>query len=261
VIGSSGRGRLLRVRLSGLTLVLVLAGCTGMQPKPSTDQRRAAEVNAELGINYLQSNELVQAQRALDRALQFDPNVALAHLGMASLRERQGSEDLALKHYREAMRLEPHNPYVQTNLGALLCRRGDTRDGQALLGRAVANRSFEMRQLALFNSGMCHLAAGETTQAEARIREALQEDPTYAEALFQMAVLSFEQGRPFQTRAFLSRLEGLGLASPRSLQLCYESEMLLGNPADAQRCADRLLREFGESDEAAELRRRGHIGG
>jgi type IV pilus assembly protein PilF len=108
---------------------------------------------------------------------------------------------------------------------------------------------------------MCHLRAGETAQAETRIREALREDPNYAEALFQMAILTFEQGRPFQTRAFLSRLEGLGVATPRSLQLCYESETLLGNSVDAQHCAERLMREFGESDEAAELRRRGYIGG
>ncbi len=256
------RARFLPAGLAGVTLVLlVLAGCTGVQPKSSTDQRRAAEVNAELGINYLQNNELVQAQRALDRALQFDPNVALAHLGMASLRERQGSEELALKHYREALRLEPDNAYAQTNLGDILCRQGEIRDGQALLGKAIANRSFPMRPLALFNSGMCHLRAGETAQAETRIREALRENPNDAEALFQMAILTFEQERPFQTRAFLSRLEGLGVATPRSLQLCYESETLLGNPVDAQRCAERLMREFGESDEAAELRRRGHIGG
>jgi len=136
------RARFLPAGLAGVTLVLlVLAGCTGVQPKSSTDQRRAAEVNAELGINYLQNNELVQAQRALDRALQFDPNVALAHLGMASLRERQGSEELALKHYREALRLEPDNAYAQTNLGDILCRQGEIRDGQALLGKAIANRS------------------------------------------------------------------------------------------------------------------------
>jgi type IV pilus assembly protein PilF len=262
VTGPTVRPRLLPARLAGVTIVLlVLAGCTGIQPKPSSDQRRAAEVNAELGINYLQNDELVQAQIALDRAMQFDPDVALAHLGMASLRERQGSDDLALKHYREALRLEPANPYAQTNLGDMLCRRGELEEGQALLGQASANRSFPLRSLALFNSGMCYLRAGDTAQAEDRIREALREDPTYARALFQMAVLTFEQGRPFQTRAFLSRLDGLGVATPQSLKLCYESELLLGNPADAQRCAERLMREFGESDEAAELRSRGHIGG
>ncbi|AGA32564.1 tfp pilus assembly protein PilF [Thioalkalivibrio nitratireducens DSM 14787] len=233
----------------------LLAGCAGLQPQASVDQRRAAEINAELGISYLRQNELTQAQRSLDRALQFNPNLALAHLGMASLRERQGALDSAEEHYRRALSLDRRDPYVQTNLGDLLCRQGEVREGLELLERATANPSYSARAVALLNAGKCHARAGDTERAEERMREALRIDPQFPDALYELALLTFEDGRPFQTRAFLSRLEAQGIVTPESLLLCYQSERQLGNAEDARRCADRLKRDFRDSDEAARLLR------
>ncbi|AHE98837.1 type IV pilus biogenesis/stability protein PilW [Thioalkalivibrio paradoxus] len=238
-----------------LLVASLLAGCAGLQPQASDDQRRAAEINAELGVSYLRQNELAQAQRALERSLQFDPNLALAHLGMASLRERQGALDSAEEHYRRALSLDRRDPYAQTNLGDLLCRKGDYREGLELLERAIANPSYPARGIALLSAGKCHARAGDRERAEERLREALRIDPESPEALYELAQLTFEAGRPFQTRAFLSRLEALGIVMPESLLLCYRAETQLGNAEDARRCADRLKRDFRDSDEAATLLR------
>jgi type IV pilus assembly protein PilF len=258
----TARIRVSAASIGGLTLGLtwllaasLLSGCAGMQPQVSMDQRRAAEVNAELGISYLRQNDLPEAQRALDRALHFDPRLAMAHLGMAALRERQGSAEGAVEHYREALRLEPDNAYAQTNLGDLLCRQGQVDEGQALLARAIANPSYSSREVALLNAGMCDLRTGRLDRAEERLREALRVYPGYPEALYQMALLTYADGRPFQTRAFLSRLSAQGLFTPESLLLCYRAEMQLGNQVDARNCAERLKRDFPESQEAAEILR------
>lgn len=248
--------------LAGVILAAVfLGGCASVKPQASVDQRRAAEVNAELGISYLHQNELEQAQRALDRALQFDPNLAMAHLGMASLRERQGVPDAAMEHYRRALALDSGNAYVQTNLGDLLCREGQFDQGQALLAKAIANRSYSAREVALVAAGACDARMGRVERAEARLREALAIDPEYAEALYELALLTYADGRPFQTRAFLSRLAGLGVMTSQSLLLCYRAESQLGNRADAQECAARLHRQFPDSQEAAELQRQDHSRG
>lgn len=254
------------VRMSGLivvwlSLAALVAGCAGLQPQASPDQRRAAEVNAELGISYLRQNDLVQAQRALERAVQFDPSLAMAQLGMASLRERQGSIDMAIEHYRKALALEPDNPFVQTNLGDLLCRQGQMAEGQALLEKAIGNPSYTARHVALLSAGLCDLKLGAPERAERRMREALQVQPRYPDALFEMARLTYADGRPFQTRAFLSRLDALGVVVPESLLLCYKAEMQLGNRQDASRCAERLMRDFSDSEEAAELQRLEQAGG
>jgi len=251
----AGFGRAAVLFVLWLFVAGLLAGCAGIQPQATADQRRAAEVNAELGISYLRQNDLAQAQRALERAIQFNPRLAMAHLGMASLRERQGSIDSAIEHYQTALSLEPNNPYVQTNLGDLLCRQGKMAEGQALLAKAIANPSYTARHVALLSAGLCDLNLGETERAERRMREALQIQPQYPDALFEMARLTYADGRPFQTRAFLSRLDALGVVAPESLLLCFKAETQLGNRLDAHRCAERLKRDFPESEEAAEIRR------
>ncbi len=248
-------GRLVSLLLFWLAAAMLLAGCAGLQPKASEDQRRAAEINAELGISYLRQNDLMQAERALERAIQFDPRLAMAHLGMASLRERQDLLDRALEHYRKALALDPDDPYVQTNLGDLLCRQGEVAEGRALLEQAGTNPSYRARHVALVGAGVCDLKAGETERAERRIREALEIAPRFPDALYEMARLTYQDGRPFQTRAFLSRLRALDVVTPESLLLCYRAEMQLGNREDALRCAQRLMRDFAESEEAAELQR------
>jgi type IV pilus assembly protein PilF len=235
--------------------VLWLAGCAGLPATPTADQRRAAEVNAELGISYLRQGDLVEAQRALERSLQFDSRLAVAQLGMGSLRDQQGLPELAIEHYRSALELQPGDPYAQTNLGDLLCRQGQFDEGRRLLARAAANVLYPARPVALLNAGRCELRAGNAETAEIRFRELLRLVPDSADALVALAGLSLDGGQPLQARAFLSRLDALGRMGPDSLLLCYRSEKLLGDAAAAMRCANRLRRDFGDSAEAATLRR------
>ena len=236
-------------------------GCAGAQPRATEEQRRAAEINAELGISYLRQGDLMQAERALDRALQFDANLALVQLGLAALRERQGLLDEAVSHYQKALKIDPGNPYVQTNLGDVECRRGNIAEGKRLLEQATRNPSYPARQVALASLAHCYSEVGAWDRAEDYLRQALRFDPQYPDALWELARLNFHQGQPFQTRAFLSRLKGLGVVTPAALLLCYRAEMQLGNPQDAKRCADQLRFSFGETEEAAELFRWEQSGG
>lgn len=238
----------------GVLAWLLLSGCAALsQTQASAEQRRAAEVNAELGISYLRQEELAQAERALDRALRFDPGLALAQLGMASLRERQGLPDAAVQYYRRALELEPENHFVQTNLGDLLCREGHLEEGQRLLDRAGRNTLNPARQAALTALGNCYTAGGDSQRGEELFRQALRLDPHYAPALWELAVLAYSEQRFLQARAFLSRIKALGIESPESLLLCYQVELQMRNLEDALTCAERLRNHHADSDEAAQL--------
>lgn len=260
-----GKAMSARCVLPGLVLLvawLLLSGCAVFpQTQASPDQRRAAEVNAELGISYLRQGELAQAERALDRALRFDPSLAMAQLGMASLRERQGLPDVAVQHYRRALELEPENHFVQTNLGDLLCREGELEEGQRLLDRAGRNTLNPARQAALTALGSCYITGGDSRRGEELFRQALRLDPQYAPALWELAVLAYAEQRFLQARAFLSRIKALGIDSPESLLLCYQVETQMRNHEDALACAERLRNHHADSDEAAQLEHLEHVSG
>jgi type IV pilus assembly protein PilF len=237
-----------------ILLGLALGGCAAMAEREVTGERaEAAEVNAELGIGYLREGEVDQAERNLKRALEFDPNHPLANLGMANVYERRGALDRAEEHYRRALRRDDGNPYVQTSLGALLCRREAFDEAQELFARAIDNPDYDQREIALMNSGVCFADAGQTERAEEKLREALRINPQYPRALLEMASLTYEDDRPMQTRAFLQRLEGLGVESSETLFLCYRAELALGNRRAANDCAERLRRQYPDSMELVRL--------
>ncbi len=253
------------VRLGGLAAALLatvlLAGCAGMERQVGEDQAEAAEINAELGIGYLREGEFEQAERNLRRALDYDPNHPLAHLGMGAVYERRGALGRAEEHYRKALDADPDNPHVQTSLGALLCAREEHDDAQALFLRAIDNPDYDQREIALMNSGVCFADVGDAARAEEQLRAALELRPRYPRALLEMATLSYAEGRPMQTRAFLSRLETQGFENAEMLLLCYQSEMALGNRGAARECAQRLRQNYPDSREFARLERLEHEGG
>src|SRR5690606_22727889 len=71
--------------LSCLGLCVVLAACTSTDSRRSTPQpERAAEINLELGIDYLRKGNLQQAKEKIDRSLQQNPRHARTH-GIAAM--------------------------------------------------------------------------------------------------------------------------------------------------------------------------------
>ncbi|MGM0552673.1 MAG: type IV pilus biogenesis/stability protein PilW [Pseudomonadota bacterium] len=234
---------------------VLLAGCAGLERQVGEDQAEAAEVNADLGIGYLREGEFEQAERNLRRALDFDPDHALAHLGMGAVYERRGSDARAEEHYRKALASDPDNPHAQTSLGALLCAREDYDEAQALFRQAIENPDYDQREIALMNSGVCFADFGDAERAEEQLRAALELQPRYPRALLEMAKLGYAEGRPMQTRAFLSRLDAQGIENAEMLLLCYQAETALGNRGAALECAQGLRRNYPDSREFARLER------
>ncbi len=245
-----------------VTAALALGGCAGMGDRLSAEDREeAADINAELGLGYLREGEVDQAETNLKRALEHDRRHALANLGMAAVHERREDFEGAENHYRVALRGDADNPYAQTSLGALLCRREAFDEAQDLFTQAAANPNYDQRHVALMNAGVCYVDEGRTEEAEAKLREALAMQPRYGQALLELAHLTYEDGRPMQTRAFLQRLEGLGVENAETLLLCYRAETALGSRRAAGSCAQSLRRNFPDSDEMATLRRLESDGG
>jgi type IV pilus assembly protein PilF len=81
---------------------------------------------------------------------------------------------------------------------------------------------------------------GRLDKSEEYLRLALAQRKSYAEALIQMAGVSFERGNLLQARAFVERYLGAAPATPDVLLLGYQIERGLGDAAAAGSYADRL---------------------
>ena len=235
--------------------VLLLAACASndRQSFGTPQPERAAEINLDIGIDYLRKGNLAQAKEKIERSLEQDGSNARAHSIAAMLYVSLGDERKAEHHYERALSLDAENPDIRNNYAVYMCQKGKYARGEKAALEAADNRLYKTPEVALLNAGNCARAAGDLKKAEAHYRRALQVRPRFAEALFQMADMQFQQTEYVSARAFLQRYMEVGRTSPATLWLGFRIEQSLGNGPEAQHYARRLKTEYPNAAQTKEL--------
>jgi type IV pilus assembly protein PilF len=140
------------------------------------------------------------AMEKLTRALEQAPRSADAHTAMAFAFNQFGETRLADRHYRRAVQLDRGNPNIRNTYGAFLCSHGRLREAERELLAAARNVNYPTPEVAWTNAGICAEREPDLGRAERYYRQALQANPRHADALWQMAQVSFDQGNALQAR-------------------------------------------------------------
>jgi type IV pilus assembly protein PilF len=239
------------VLAAGLCL---LAGCTTTDSGRSKPQpERAAEINLELGIDYLRKNNLQQAKDKIDRALDQNPRYGRAHAVAGMLYDRLGETSKADSHFQRAVSLDPDNPEIKNNYAAYLCQKDRFERGEKLALEAAANPLYKTPEIALLNAGNCARSAGDLKRAEESYRRAIGIRPRFGEALLQMADVEYRQTEYMSARAFLERHLAVARATPATLWLGVRIERGLGNKVQAQQYEQRLKSEYPTASQTKEM--------
>lgn len=93
-----------------LALVLITGGCRSA----GTDTNRS-ETQRQFGVRMAKMNLWREAMFRFRRAVEIEPEDAMSHNNLAVAYEANGDFDNAMKEYREAMRLDRSNQYIQKN--------------------------------------------------------------------------------------------------------------------------------------------------
>jgi Tfp pilus assembly protein PilF len=91
-------------------LLLIVTGCGS----GSSDLSRA-ETQRQFGVRMARMNLWREAMFRFQRAVQIDPDDAMAHNNLAVAYEANGDFESAAKEYREALRLDRGNQHIQKN--------------------------------------------------------------------------------------------------------------------------------------------------
>lgn len=261
-------GRDVRVRMVwALLLVVVSAGCSRLSFIRADTSRGKFESTAhEVVITQkgrssagsalalvqraqqrLGNGELAEAEREARQALKLDPKSAAAYTVLAIVQDRGGNAKVAEQHYRRAAELAPDQGGMLNNYGTWLCGNGRAAESLAWFDRALAAPGYQTPDVAAANAGSCALQAGQTTRADALLRQALVFDPTNQVALSAMAELEFNAGRTMSARAFSERRLAAAPADPPALLLASQIERKLGDSAAAEAYVRRLRAEFPDA--------------
>jgi len=238
-----------------LVVSAALAGCmsTGGKQLGSPDNERAAEINLEIGIDYLRKNNLAQAKEKIDKSIEQNPRNSKAQITAGMLYDRLGQSDKADSHFAKGLALDPKNPEVQNNYGAYLCQKGKYSRGEKLMIEAASNPLYRTPEVGYLNAANCARNGGDMKGAETNLRKALAVRPKFGEALFQMADLQYKQTDYLSARGFLERYLEVGRTNAASLWLGVRIEQGLGNAAAAKNYAERLKLEYPRAAQTKEL--------
>jgi type IV pilus assembly protein PilF len=243
-----------------LLLVTVLAGCTSTgETRTPTEHvvpdAKAAEINMQLGLNYMQRGDYQVALDKLQRSLQQNPNLPSTHNTIGVLYQRLGEMDKAEHHFKQAVERAPDYSEAQNNYGVFLCQQTRYKEAEQRFVEAIKNPLYNNADQALENAGICVGLIPDTTLAEEYFRKALQINPKLSKSLFQMAELSYLNIEYDKAESYLDRYQAVSQWTAKALLLAIKLANRLGDQ-DAVASYGLILRaRFPDSDEALQVAR------
>lgn len=238
-----------------IVALLLLSSCA-TSPRGSSsdsDARTPAEVNTQLGMEYMREGMYEESLEKFKKALAQDPRLPTAHASIAILYERLGKNDLADKHYRRAYDLKPDDPLILNNYGQYLCRSGRLDDADRMFRKALQDPVYRNPAVVLTNAGLCAEKRPDLDLAEKYFRQALEKDPAFPPALRQMVRVTFAREQHLATRAYLQRLQAVAPLTAEFLWIGARAESALGDDNASSSYALLLKNRFPESQEAQAL--------
>jgi DNA-binding response OmpR family regulator len=107
-------------------------------PKPTVEEREAAEQSYHEGLQLLEEGKAPQARAALERTVKSNPFSARGHFALARALRDVGEAFRAMSAYERAVELRPHHFAALSSLSDLYLEKGFRRKAIETLERAIA---------------------------------------------------------------------------------------------------------------------------
>ncbi len=184
--------------------------------------RKALELNPQNAIAHSNLGGVLVTQGAVEEgvthlkeALRLDPTNGSPYYNLGMLRAREGKVDEAVELLTRAVRYRPEIADAQRVLGALLCNRGAVAEGVRHLSEAA--RLDPRDAVARFCLGKAQAAQGRMADAVRELSAAVQLNADYVEALHLLGQLLVQQGRGAEALGPLERAAALQADDARIL--------------------------------------------
>lgn len=147
-----------------------------LRPKTRADRQRVA---FELYLRAAELDErpetVAEAEALYRRAVDLDPDLAIAYTNLGNIHFRRGEEDPAVALYQKALTIDENQPEARYNLGYVLLDRGSPKEAVVHFESAIrADGSFAD---AHFYLAMAYEAVGERGKARPSWKRYLELEP------------------------------------------------------------------------------------
>lgn len=238
-----------------LALLSVLTACSGPGHRDEAEHpQQAAIYNTQLGNGYLAQGNLELSKLKFEKALEQNPDLPEAHSGYALLMSRLGETRKAQSHFKRALKLDPYSSTTLNNYGIFLCGQNRIKDAEEQFMAALKDPLYKTPEYAFTNAGRCSMKIPDYDRAESYFGKALQTNPRFPDALYEMANLNFIRKKYHLANSYMKKFDQYGTHTAGSLWLAIRLSRIAGDKNAEASYALRLKNRFPDSEEASYLR-------
>jgi type IV pilus assembly protein PilF len=210
--------------------------------------KTAANYNLQLGVAYLNNQNIKRAKEKFLLALQQAPNWPPALEGMGLYLETTGEPELAKAYYLKAIKLDPKTGRSHNNYGTFLCRQKHYPEAIEEFKLAVSDPAYLNTAEAYENAAMCAELIPEKTLAHEYYEKAYYRDPLRPLPLLKLAGYLYEEKTYEKASRYLDMFNEVSEPSAQSLWLEIEIARATGKTAVIRSNALLLKTRFPQSE-------------
>jgi type IV pilus assembly protein PilF len=216
----------------------------------TTKKEQAANINLQLGVQYMQIGNLQVAEQKLLKAKEENSRDPQIRSALALLYVRIGNDAKANAEYKEALRLAPGDPAVLNFYGVYLCGKGRADEGVKYLTQAAQNQLYQTPWAAYTNAGVCLHDAKRAAESEQYFLRAVSIRPNYLPAVEELGSVEIELAHPADAARLVREYLATSPASAEILLVGWRAAQALGDADASARYAKRLQGDYPTSDQA-----------
>ena len=242
-------------RLVWLSIALLLLSLTACAESKAV-RREKARAARKVGEAFLRQENYTAALRELLKAEKLYPKDHILHYDLGIAYSKKDKKDLAIKHFKKAIDLNPGFAAAVNNLGTVYLDIGDYDAAIANFKMVIEDLLYATPHFAYYNLGRAYVMKKEYALAEENFLKAIEVEPRFVEPLIELGRLYMVLGRISEALAALVSAVDQSPELARAHFFLAEVQRMTGNYAKALQAYDKVVELLPNSSLAREAQKR-----
>ena len=160
-----------------------------------------------LGLSYYNNGNYSRAGKLFGETTSLDPGFAQAHYFQGSTLASMGKPDLAVAHYKDAVRLAPNNSLYHFQLGLVLSMTGGKEEAEEHLLKSVSLNGSHAP--ARYELAKLYADTSRDDLAREQLEEAIKVDEDFESSYYLLGQIYARQGRREDAVALMNRFQAI----------------------------------------------------
>ncbi len=236
-------------------LAAMVGGCItteeGGLPEPAPDDERV-QAQLDLARGYQGNRDWGRARGPLQKALEINPRSADAHVLQSILYQAENEPTLAERALKRALSYEPNNPIALNNYGTFLYERGRFAEAAVQLAKVAADTEYPRRAQSYENLGLVLRKLDDDAGALEALERAVELNSRQARAHLEIADIRLIEGDVTAAQTHFDFFRRLARQTSRSLCLGMQISAAAGDDDGISSYAMALGNLYPDSAEASD---------